>query len=59
LKKRYVDLSEMTNIIKQSFYTENLKEWCNTAGEMIWYFNTQQSPVDTGNNKDLLNYYGL
>ena len=53
----YVDLIEMSNIIKQAFKTDSLKEWSNTGGEMIWYFNTQQTPIETGNNKDLLNYF--
>ena len=51
----YVPLSDMTNIIKQAFNTPSLTEWSKTGGEMVWYYNTQNSNT---NNTQLLNYFG-
>ena len=51
----YVDLTEMSNIVKQAFQTESLKEWSNTGGEMLWYFNVEVQNVEQ--NKQVLNYF--
>jgi len=51
----YVPLSEMVNIIKQAFNTHVLDKWCETGGEMIWYYNTGN--LNSDNNKQLLNYF--
>ena len=52
----YIELSELTNIVKKSFQNTELKQWCRTGGLMIWYYNTQGQNME--NNKTLLNYFG-
>lgn len=50
----YINLTEMTNIVKTAFNTTSLKSWSQQGGLMVWYYTTQNQ---SENNKQLLNYF--